>query len=143
MKIMSKTDTEKKGMRMITVLLVCAILAGCSLVPPQKEKKPAQFVVISEDLIPEELAGLIEEKKEEVMKLTYVDEGKRYIVIGYGKQKSGGYSIVVRDFYTTDNALYVDTCLLGPKEKPEKEEVASYPYLVLRTTQIGLPVVFK
>ena len=143
MKKIREKEEKKKGIRITAVILVCAILAGCSLVVPQKEKKPAQFVVISEDLIPEELAGLIQKKKEEVMKLTYVDDGKRYIVIGYGKQKSGGYSIVVRDFYTTDNALYVDTCLLGPKERPKKEEVASYPYLVLRTTEIGLPVVFK
>lgn len=142
-----KTVKEKKGIkkpgRILKLLLLCILLAGCSLVPPQKEKKPAEFVVISEELIPKELAELIEGKKEEVMKLTYVDGGKRYIVIGYGKQKSGGYSIIVKDFYTTDNALYVDTGLLGPKEKPQKEEVASYPYLVLCTTEIGLPVVFK
>lgn len=134
---------RKRGCALAFSILCMGIVMGCSLVPPQKEKKPASFVVISEELIPDQLAQLIERKKSEVMKLTYMDQGNRYIVIGYGKQKSGGYSIVVREFYTTDNALYVDTCLLGPKEKPQKEEVASYPYLVLRTTEVGLPVVFQ
>lgn len=134
---------KTRGCRLVLLILLMGISMGCSLVPPQKEKKPASFVVISEELIPQQLARLIEQKKSEVMKLTYTDQGKRYIVIGYGKQKSGGYSIVVREFYTTDNALYVDTCLLGPKEKPENKEVASYPYLVLRTTEVGLPVVFQ
>ena len=76
MKKNREKEEKKKGIRITAVILVCAILAGCSLVVPQKEKKPARFVVISEDLIPEELAGLIQEKKEEVMKLTYVDDGK-------------------------------------------------------------------
>ena len=57
MKKIREKEEKKKGIRITAVILVCAILAGCSLVVPQKEKKPAQFVVISEDLIPEELAG--------------------------------------------------------------------------------------
>ena len=77
------------------------------------------------------------------MKLTYVDQGKRYIVIGYGKQNSGGYSIYIKDFYKTDNALYVDTCLMGPKEKKEAQETVSYPVMVLRISEMGLPVVFQ
>lgn len=139
---MKQTGWKTNGW-LCTIILVVFFLAGCSLVPMEKEKKPAEFVVISEEYIPEELAKLIELKKEEVMKLTYMDEGKRYIVVGYGKQDSGGFSIVIRDCYVTDNALYLDTSLLGPDEKPQKEEVTSYPYLVIQTQELGLPVVFQ
>ncbi|MGN0307327.1 MAG: protease complex subunit PrcB family protein [Lachnospiraceae bacterium] len=135
---------KKEGILFLLVVGILAfILAGCTLVPKEKERKEAGFVIVTKEHIPERLKELIELKKEQMMKLTYIDKDKRYIVIGYGKQKGGGYSIVVKDFYATDNALYVDTCLLGPKEKPKKEEVSSCPYLVLQTSEIGLPVVFQ
>ena len=110
---------------------------------PQEERQEVSFTIIGKECIPDSLAKLIEERKEEEMKLTYVDQGKRYIVIGYGRQNSGGYSIYIKDFYKTENALYVDTCLMGPKEKKEAQETASYPVMVLRISEMGLPVVFQ
>ena len=119
-------------------------LQGCGMqVLPQEERKEVSFTIISKECIPDSLAKLIEERKEEEMKLTYVDQGKRYIVIGYGRQNSGGYSIYIKDFYKTENALYVDTCLMGPKEKKEAQETASYPVMVLRISEMGLPVDFQ
>lgn len=124
-------------------LVAVCLLAGCGLIPEEKEKEPVEFVVISEAYIPGELAKMIEEKKNEVMKLTYVDQGKHYIVVGYGKQKSGGFSIVIRNLVKAGNALYLDTVLLGPEKKPQTEDTASYPYLVIQTRDLGLPVVFQ
>ena len=141
----------KKKRRKIIGALVLGIfvalviqLQGCGMqVLPQEERKEVSFTIISKECIPDSLAKLIEERKEEEMKLTYVDQGKRYIVIGYGRQNSGGYSIYIKDFYKTENALYVDTCLMGPKEKKEAQETASYPVMVLRISEMGLPVVFQ
>ena len=110
---------------------------------PQEEKSEVSFTIISKECLPESLSKLIEERKEEEMKLTYVDQGHRYIIIGYGKQDSGGYSIYIKDLYKTENALYVDTCLMGPKEKEETQEIASYPVMVLRIQEMGLQVVFQ
>ncbi|MBQ9989565.1 MAG: protease complex subunit PrcB family protein [Lachnospiraceae bacterium] len=138
-----KRTRKEKLVGMLIMFLLMTGIAGCTLVPEEQERKEAAFVIVTEAYIPERLLELIELKKEQVMKLTYVDEGSRYIVIGYGKQESGGYSIAVRDFYMTQNALYVDTCLMGPDKKPDKEGGVSYPYLVLKTTQLGLPVVFQ
>ena len=141
----------KKKRRQIIGALVLGIfvalviqLQGCGMqVLPQEERKEVSFTIISKECIPDSLAKLIEERKEEEMKITYVDQGKRYIVIGYGRQNSGGYSIYIKDFYKTENALYVDTCLMGPKEKKEAQETASYPVMVLRISEMGLPVVFQ
>ncbi len=128
-----------------SVLLWMAVFfaAGCGLVPKEEKKEPMEFVIISDTYIPEELAKLIEGKKEQVMKMTYVDEGKHYIVVGYGKQESGGFSIVIKNLARTENAIYLDTGLLGPKEKEESDKIASYPYLVIQTKDLGLPVVFQ
>ena len=125
------------------ILIMLGMVSGCRVVQEEQERQNAEFVIVSEDCIPEELATLIETRKEEDIKLTYMDQGERYIIIGYGKQKTGGYSIYVKDFYKTKNALYVDTCLVGPKDNSKGKEAPSYPFLVIRTGEIGLPVVFK
>jgi hypothetical protein len=125
------------------LILLTFLAAGCAIVPEEQEKRQVEFTVVSEECIPEQLSELIELKKEQDMKFTYIDGEERYIVAGYGRQESGGYSICVKDFYATDNALYLDTCLLGPKTKEGNKTAPSYPYIVLRTKEIGLPVVFQ
>lgn len=121
------------------------MLQGCSfrVVSKEQEREDVAFVIVSEECIPKELAELIEQKKESEIKLTYADKKDRYIIVGYGEQKTGGYSIYIKDVYKTSNALYVDTCLLGPKKGKAEKEVPSYPVIVLRVSEMGLPVVFQ
>lgn len=139
----------KKRMKKYFYEICCVILLmgimGCNfrIIPEEEEKREVEFVIVSEECIPREVAMLIENRKKEEMKLTYVDEENRYIIIGYGEQKSGGYSIYIKEFYATENALYVDTCLMGPKTKNENKECLSYPVIVLQTSELGLPVVFN
>ena len=129
----------------LLVILSLWFVCGCDIrmIPKEEEKKELPFIILSEEVIPEEVKKLIEEKKEAEMKLTYVDEKYRYIVVGYGKQKTGGYSIYIDDLYATDNAVYLDTTLLGPKNKELKENAPSYPVIVLRVMEMSLPVVFR
>ena len=126
------------------ILIVSGIqIQGCKFkIIQEEEKKEIPFVIVSEECIPKELKILIEQRKEEEIKLTYVDEDNRYIIIGYGKQNTGGYSIYIKDLYATGNAVYVDTCLMGPKEQ-SKKNAPSYPVIVLQISEMGLPVVFK
>lgn len=142
---MRSKKRKMTGCMVLVIMIVVSVqLQGCKMrIFPQEERSEVSFTIISKECIPDSLGKMIEEKKEEEMKLTYVDQGQRYIVIGYGKQNSGGYSIYIKDLYKTENALYVDTCLMGPKEKIQKEETASYPVMVLRISEMGLPVVFQ
>lgn len=129
---------------MSAILIVSGIqIQGCKFkIITEEEKREIPFVIVSEECIPKELASLIEQRKEQEIKLTYVDEDKRYIIIGYGKQNTGGYSIYIKDLYAAQNAIYVDTCLMGPKEQ-SKKNAPSYPVMVLQISEMGLPVVFK
>ena len=139
---------EKKWMISILILGILIVLGiqmqGCKvkIVSEEQKKQEIPFVIVSEECIPKELSSLIENRKEEEIKLTYVDENDRYIVIGYGKQNTGGYSIYIKELYITENAIYVDTCLMGPKEQKVKD-VPSYPVIVIQISEMGLPVVFK
>lgn len=100
------------------------------------------FTVISEELLPEELSTILEEKKQDVFKVTYVDDGYLYICVGYGEQNTGGYSIAVRALYLMDNGIYIDTNLLGPKAGVEMPEGISYPYIVVKLKYIDKNVIF-
>jgi len=90
------------------------------------------YTILEESQIPQELAALIEEKKTQRFQLTFDTEGERYIVVGYGIQPTGGYSISVEELYLSTNAIYINTNLIGPMKGETVTEVESYPYLVVR-----------
>ncbi len=135
------------GKRIWSVLLVGAMCIGviaCAAKQESTEKlRDLEFSVIAQDNIPEELLGIIEEKKVSPFKLTFEDNGFIYICVGYGEQETGGYSIAVNELYETGNALYIDTNLIGPDAENKGKEAASYPYVVVKTEYMDKPVVFK
>ena len=127
--------------RMI-LILVAIFLIGCGKTSEAKVED-LEFTVIAEREIPEELAQVIAEKKESPFQLTFSTPEHLYMVIGYGTQPTGGYSIRVLECYLTENAVVLDTELLGPESAPEGAAEASYPYLVVRTTVREEPVIFR
>ena len=67
-----------------------------------------------------------------------------YILRGYGKQKSGGFSIQIEEVSKSENAVFVRTKLVGPAAKEEQKGAASCPYVVLKTkAAAGISVVFE
>ena len=140
-------SSKNKWRFWLTLLLILSLIpaiAGCKFKIVQEEnKREIPFVIVSDDCIPMELKNLIEQRKEEEIKITYVDGKDRYIIIGYGKQSTGGYSVYIKELYATDNAIYVDTSLLGPSSEKKPPKAPSYPVLVLQISEMGLPVVFQ
>lgn len=127
-------------------LLLCTVLSlsGCAAGEAKEEKrKDLEFTVVTEEHLPQELRDIIEEKKAVPFKVTYEDAGWLYAAAGYGEQKSGGYSIQVNEFYETANVVYMDTNLLGPQDTDTQSDSKSYPYIVLKTEQVGKNVVFR
>lgn len=142
---MSKHKNNKIK-KVIGILFITGIfvIGGCGAAKNKEEKiKDLEFTVLGEDALPEELKTMIEEKKEQPFKFTYSDEGYLYICTGYGKQKTGGYSITIDSVYLTDNAIYVDTNLLGPTDEDANKESPSYPYVVIKMESIDKSVVFE
>lgn len=130
----------------VCFFLAFAFLSGCGEKKDNLTKiKDLEFTVIAEENIPEELLKAIGEKKTEGFKITYQDKGFVYICAGYGEQETGGYSITVNGLYETENAVYFDTTLTGPRpgENEGKKGSKSYPYIVVKTEMIDKPVVFE
>ena len=128
------------------LLVVCSMigLSGCTMLSEERVKlQDLGFTVLSEEVIPEELKTIIDEKKAEPFKLTYSDDAFLYIVIGYGQQSGGGYSIAVNELYLAEESIYVNTTLLGPGQNEAGNKVPSCPYIVLKTDFIDKPVVFE
>lgn len=114
---------------------------GCGTKENEKVKD-LDFTVVSEELLPAKVTELIEERKEEAFEFTYTDHENLYLCVGYGKQKTGGYSIVIDDLYLTGENIYVDTTLIGPQAGERKSMSPSYPVLVIKTEYMEKPVVF-
>lgn len=138
-----KKGIGKKG---VALLLVCTLFftSGCSILEKKEEKvKDLEFTIQGEEKLGDELKQIVEERKQQPFKVTYSDQEYLYICVGYGEQDSGGYSVVVNELYLTENAIYVNTSLLGPSSQDEQGSGTSYPYLVIKTEFIDLPVVFE
>ena len=134
-------------MKKIGWLVIASIMAVCFTAcgkdtAEEQSRENLEFTVVSEDRLSDELKEILDQKKESAFKLTYADEGYLYICIGYGKQESGGYSVTVNDLYETENAIYVNTNLLGPKAGSTPATSPSYPYIVLKVEFREKTVVF-
>lgn len=138
---------KKKIIWFIVILglgFLISTLAGCGKEVSQVEKiKDLEYQILSEEEIPQEVLTMIEEKKEQPFKFTFSQESNLYICVGYGKQESGGYSILVHELFLTKNAIYADTGLLGPDGEDIKAGGHSYPYIVICTENLDKTVVFE
>ena len=112
-------------------------VSGCS------KAESEDFTVVCYDDIPKDFLREIEEKKETDFKLTCISDGWLYIARGYGKQNTGGYSIAVKEVSVSDNAVYFDSELIGPKQGEAANKLATYPYVVVKIEDAGRSVVFR
>ena len=126
----------------VLLFLLC-LLSGCSIekVRAQNGVKP-EYTVMKETDFPDKVKELIAENKESEFQLTYQDASWLYLIKGYGKQKTGGYSIQIEDLSLWENAIHLQTVLLGPEEEDLKDD-PSYPYLVVRMKYREEPVIFE
>lgn len=136
-------EYQKRILSAFLVCLMCMSVYACGKQQDPMEKiKDLDCTVIAEENIPEELFGMIEQKKTDAFKITFEDKGFLYICVGYGTQQTGGYSIALNALYETVNAIYVDTNLIGPAPEEKSNQVESYPYIVIKTEFLDKPVVF-
>jgi hypothetical protein len=137
-----------KRRRRIILLLVIMLtligLTGCKQENTDVKKiKDLEFTVVEDADLPGELKEIIDEKKEEPFKLSYSNKDNLYIVVGYGKQNSGGYSISVDELFLTSNAIYINTNLIGPSQKDVVTQGVTYPYVVVKLEFREEPIVFQ
>lgn len=62
---------------------------------------------------------------------------------GFGEQKTAGYRIEVQEVSKSDTAVFIRTELIGPATREEQKGESSCPYMVLKTEDCELPVLFE
>ena len=123
----------------ITITIVSCKITGTS----SKKVADLEYTVVEDQDIPTELMKIIDEKKQNSLRLTYTTKDYIYIVAGYGTQSTSGYSIKVNEVYLGQNAIYINTNLIGPSKGEEVNENATYPYIVIKIEKRDDPVVFN
>ena len=131
---------SKKLITGFTLLFFLLVFTSCGK-ESEEEKEKLDFTICDEKQLPEELKELLEEKKQEVFKLTFSTKDYLYIVVGYGEQNRSNLDVVVEELSLGKNAIYVKTQLVGNEE--EDKEIITYPVIVLKCPYMDLPVVFE
>lgn len=125
-------------------LAILGLSGGCSVTKMvEEETKPITYTIIPQEEMPTEILNLIEGKKEKAFQLTYQDENYLYLIRGYGRQNTGGYSIQIENLSESKSAIFLTTNLLGPSKEEEKIKEPSYPYIVICIKYRELPVQFQ
>lgn len=140
-----------RGKRFITaalmlnmIIMTVCMFAACGKKDADENKiGDLQFEVVPDDKLPEELKTIIDDRKKEMFKTTYADGNNLYIIVGYGKQPTGGYSISVKELYETKNGIHFKTEFLGPSKSEDVTQAVSYPYIVVKLEYTDKSVVFK
>lgn len=140
-----KGRTYKKAGKMLPVAMICAaLLCGCRVMHVDTEKvRDLSYTIVDEYDVPEEMKEAITDQKQESFLYTWANEGKLYIVRGYGRQPEAGYRIRLDALYESSNALIFATTLLGPEPDTGTGDGTTCPYLVIQTDYNSRHVIAK
>lgn len=127
---------------LVIVAVFTVTLCGC-ITEASVTEEALEYSIVNSEQIPTELVKLIDENKTADFHLTYIADGSMYIVRGYGKQNSCGYSVVVNELTRSGEVIVCDTSLIGPGPGENVSHRQSYPYIILRTENLGLMVEFE
>ena len=130
---------KKRRGRVLLAAVILMLLASCRITDVSEgERKELSYAIVKPGDFPPEIDQILRRKKESAFQMAYE------ILRGYGKQKSGGFSIQIEEVSKSENAVFVRTKLVGPAAKEEQKGAASCPYVVLKTkAAAGISVVFE
>lgn len=124
--------------------ILCILTFGCSGAKEELAKvKDLDFTVVATENVPDGLLDILDDKKAEPFYQAYSDGEFMYLCVGYGEQVSGGYSITVDALYLTEEAVCMETTLIGPDVAEEVPTAHSYPYVVICTEYMDRPIMFE
>lgn len=140
----------KNGKIAVAVAIVICIMAGgvfcgCGQTSSRQKQEEVEcdYTVVATRDCPEEFLKNLEEKKINPFQMTYQDGTYLYMAVGYGEQKTGGYSILVKKLTETKDKIFLNTELRGPSKEENVLEKPSFPYVVIKMENKSKEVVFE
>ena len=104
-----RQNRSKRYMTVVWCILLAFLLSagGCSLVKIEEgERTPLEYTVVDTAELPQSAQELIQEKKADDFQMTYQKGDTLYLIRGYGKQMSGGYSIQVAELSASSTTIF-------------------------------------
>lgn len=140
----------KNGKIAVAVVIAICIMAGgvfcgCGQTSSRQKQEEVEcdYTVVATRDCPEEFLKNLEEKKINPFQMTYQDGTYLYMAVGYGEQKTGGYSILVKKLTETKDKIFLNTELRGPSKEENVLEKPSFPYVVIKMENKSKEVVFE
>ena len=138
----------KKRRWTAAAVAVMLLFTGCSLGTLKDQKTgEIEYEIVKKEEIPEKLKEEIAEAEKSEMWISNADTGNEgrylYIVKGYGRQETTGYSIEVNECYETEHTVVVRTTLLGPQKKEKTHKKKTYPYIVIKIPYTDKQIIYE
>ncbi|GMQ56278.1 hypothetical protein AN1V17_06710 [Vallitalea sediminicola] len=102
-----------------------------------------EFTVLDDENVQDIIKQNVDILKFNPFKLSFRDGQYLYIAVGYGEQRTGGYSIQVSELYESQDRIVISTELLSPGKDDQVTMAITYPYLIIRTSDLFLPIYYK
>ena len=105
---------KKRRGRVLLAAVILMLLASCRITDVSEgERKELSYAIVKPGDFPPEIDQILRKKKESAFQMAYESGDDLYILRGYGKQKSGGFSIQIEEVSKSENAVFVRTKLVG------------------------------
>ncbi len=142
---MGKNGKEAVAVAIVICIMAGGVLCGCGQTSSRQKQEEIEcdYTVVATRDCPEEFLKNLEEKKINPFQMTYQDGTYLYMAVGYGEQKTGGYSILVKKLTETKDKIFLNTELRGPSKEEVVLEKPSFPYVVIKMENKSEEVVFE
>ena len=123
-----RQNRSKRYMTVVWCILLAFLLSagGCSLVKIEEgERTPLEYTVVDTAELPQSAQELIQEKKADDFQMTYQKGDTLYLIRGYGKQMSGGYSIQVAELSASSTTIFQNETDRTGERKSERSAILS------------------
>ena len=142
---MGKNGKMAAAVAIVICIMAGGVFCGCGQTSSRQKQEEIEcdYTVVATRDCPEEFLKNLEEKKINPFQMTYQDGTYLYMAVGYGEQKTGGYSILVKKITETKDKIFLNTELRGPSKGENVLEKPSFPYVVIKMENKSKEVVFE
>lgn len=126
------------------VFLISICFTGCSVITVDNEKKSSiSYEIIEYHHLDNILREIYDNYYKESNRITYDDGNYTYLLVFYGKMPMSGYTIKVKELYSTDSNIVLDTTLTGPPKEETNAGKESFPAVVIKIKASDKTIIFK
>ena len=137
---------QRKGLAILLLLTVFLTMSSCGRKQQEtRSYENAQDVVyeiVTGSDVPHKVNEKIYKAKEKSFGFSYRDGDSMYVVFGFGRQNTGGYSIEVVAVKENEEAIIVEAKMVAPAPEEVISTSPSYPYMILKMANVEKDVQF-